>query len=889
MINVSAAWHRALNLDNRNFIERVSIWFNDFEPTKDKALVQGKKYYTLVYVWGKPVYTEVENPEAIHLAIYYQRKETLLLTNEDIWQGGFTIDDAVSSDSDFQLGSAIINKFTLVINNIYEKYSDYDFSGAEVTVEVGLATDESVEGAAEYIQKGIYNVDQATYNGSLIRLECLDRMKNFDKPYSESTLVYPASLNQIILDACEKCSVQLGTLDFPHKSYVIENAPEDEKATYREVISWVAQIAGCYARISNVGKLELKWYDRTALEGATGGTDGGVFDETESSSYQTGDSVNGGTFNPWNTGDVLDGGTLVGLGTGVHFISSLYSKDISVDDVIITAVSIEYKTGENLMPVIKQQIGLDGYVVGIVNNPFINEDNVHDILNWLAEQLRGLTFRKASISHGSDPSIEAGDVAIVFDGKGNQYPIVVSRTVFSYGTAQRTVSAAQTPARNSSSRQTAETKNYVELSRKVQAEKSARELAEQSIRSDLASSSGLYYTSVPDEDDPTKFIYYLHNKSALAQSDVRIRFSEGGIAVTSNGTAQNPTWYGLTANGDMITKLLSTTGFYFDWAKGGELTLGGNQNTHGELKILDASGNEIGRWNNLGISLLAGLINLGNGNFVANTNGAVTAKSLTADDYVYVNGNNNSYLKIPTGSGSNSNCYAELKQGGATFVSKEDTVHIYTDNSNFRGLFLTKTSGSSNAYSGLQTAGFISSDGNGFCHFGGTQFSVYPDTSHYIAYSGGDLNILGSLTVNGNNYKSRVFPTKDYGDRHLYCLETPTPMFNDIGEGTIGDDGYCYVTIDPIFAETISSNQYQVFLQKYGEGDAYIFDRKSSYFIVSGTPHMKFAWEIKGKQADFIQFRLENAFAKVDTKNETDFGEEAIIHINQINQERMPV
>lgn len=613
MINVSAAWHRALSADKRDFLERVTITLKD--------------------------------------------NTVLNLTNENIWQGGFSIDDAVSADSNFQIGAAIVNKFNLTINNIYDDYTEYDFGDAEVIVEVGLSTDESVQGAAEYIQKGIFTVDQAIYNGSLIRLECLDYMKNFDRPYSESTLVYPASLNQIILDACQKCQVVLGTLNFPHKEFIINTSPEKDKVTFREVVSWVAQIAGCYARISNVGKLELKWYDRTALEGATNGTDGGVFDETEASSYQTGDIVNGGTFNPWDTGDVLDGGTLVGLGDGVHFIHSMYSKDISVDDVIVTGVSFEIKTDDNSTPIEKKQTGSSGYVISIANNDFITLDNYASILAWLGTQLIGLTFRKASISHGSDPSIEAGDVAIVFDGKGNQYPIVVSRTVFSFGTAQKTISSAQTPARNASSRQTAETKNYVELSRKVQAEKSARELAEQSIRSDLASSSGLYYTSVPDEDDPTKFIYYLHNKSALAQSDVRIRFSEGGIAVTSNGTAQNPTWYGLTANGDMITNLLSTTGFYFDWAKGGELTLGGSQNTHGELKILDASGSESGKWNNLGI-------NLGNGKFIADSNGAVTAKSLTADDYVYVNGDANSYLKIPSQKIGNTAGYLEMSSSG---------------------------------------------------------------------------------------------------------------------------------------------------------------------------------------------------------------------------------
>lgn len=1030
MINVTSAWHRALASDERAWIEDIRI--------------------------------------------YNATDGYLYIGNNDIWMNGLVIDDAVSNDTDFQLGCAIVNRLDLTINNIYGAYSKYDFTDCDVFVKIGIMTENGIE----KISKGRYVTNGATYNGNLIHLECLDYMSYFDVPFSEAEVTFPATLRQILQKICIACSMTLGTDTFPHYDYEIPTAPDDDKLTCREMISYVAQVAGCFAKVttntSGQIRLELKWYNQAALESALEGLDGGVFDgisvgtlssyfntetgmtelsssaatdtwfnvsnsvgfffngevynniyidsdscfafgneepsnhghtalkdinvnaaegqsvlikyqeisygsknaikikykgytgrgsskQTEyylneyeiffiddgsivinfialpdelnvgenriiensvecrfvpsisnaliaykdsgswitdsvSSTYQTGDTADGGSFNPWSTGYEYDGGTF-SQNNNVHFIQSLYTKNISVDDVIITGVSVTLKTDDTSNPVETHMTGTSGYVVSLEGNPLITKTNYSQILAWLGTQLIGFTFRKADITHASDPSIEAGDVAVIFDSDGNAYPIIISRTTFSTGGAQKTISVAQTPARNSSARYSADVKNYIAAHKAVRAEKSARELADASIRAQLNAGGGLYLTTETETDaqQQVKTIYYFHNNPNKSESDRQIKFSDAGIAVTANGTEPDPpegtgvTWYGLTVGGDMLVNLLSTTGFLFDWAKGGDLTLGGANNTNGRLFIEDAYGQEIGRWTNDGIQLLKGLINLGNGNFVADTNGAVTAKSLTADDYVYVDGNNNSYLKIPTGSGSNSNCYAELKQGGATFVSKEDTVHIYTDNSNFRGLFLTKTSGSSNAYSGLQTGGFISSDGNGFCHFGGTQFSVYPDTSHYIAYSGGDLSILGSLTVNGNNYKSRVFPTKDYGDRHLYCLETPTPMFNDIGEGTIGDDGYCYVTIDPIFAETISSNQYQVFLQKYGEGDAYIFDRKSSYFIVSGTPRMKFAWEIKGKQADFIQFRLENAFAEVDTKNETDFGEEAIIHINQINQERMPV
>ena len=62
----------------------------------------------------------------------------LNLKDKDIWTDSFSIEDAVSGTSSFDIGAAIINKLTLSINNIYEEYSEYDFTGAVVVPYIGL-------------------------------------------------------------------------------------------------------------------------------------------------------------------------------------------------------------------------------------------------------------------------------------------------------------------------------------------------------------------------------------------------------------------------------------------------------------------------------------------------------------------------------------------------------------------------------------------------------------------------------------------------------------------------------------------------------------------------------------------------------------------------------
>lgn len=111
-----------------------------------------------------------------------------------------------------------------------------------------------------------------------------------------------------------------------------------------------------------------------------------------------------------------------------------------------------------------------------------------------------------------------------------------------------------------------------------------------------------------------------------------------------------------------------------------------------------------------------------------------------------------------------------------------------------------------------------------------------------------------NLSVSGT--KSRIATTKDYGDRLLYCYETPTPYFGDLGEGKTDESGKCYVFLDDAFDETIEG-KYQVFLQAYGEGHLYVSERTSAYFVVEGEPNTSFGWELKAPQKGYSLHRLE--------------------------------
>ena len=140
-----------------------------------------------------------------------------------------------------------------------------------------------------------------------------------------------------------------------------------------------------------------------------------------------------------------------------------------------------------------------------------------------------------------------------------------------------------------------------------------------------------------------------------------------------------------------------------------------------------------------------------------------------------------------------------------------------------------------------------------------------------------------SMIVQGT--KSREVNAEGYGKRLLYCLETPSPMFEDIGEGKIAEDGKCYINIDSTFSRTIQTTQYQVFLQSYGNGNVYVSERHSTYFVVEGTVDLSFGWRIVAKQFDYPNTRLEKNFGSADMSR-TNYSTEGFNHYEHINRER---
>lgn len=492
----------------------------------------------------------------------------LYLREDSVWNFGLKVEDAVSDSSEFKIGSAIINKATVTLNNIYDDFTDYDFEGAEIAIYVGLAISPTgmvfpeekkwldisenpildtngneilllySDAVTEKIRLCTMTVVEAPYqNSSIITLTCQDNMMKFDRDYSESKLKYPATRSEIIRDACNVCGVQLQTVTFDNDDYVIETRPDDQQLTFRQVLAWVAQIGGQFCRCDSYGRLCIAWYDLKSYESSH-------IDEDKFVSVESYDSLS-----------------------------------INNEDVVITGIKVtEYK--ENVSTdesPVSYQYGEDGYVIEIKDNKLIAEGKGNDIATIIGKRIVGMRFRPFSASMMNNPLAEAGDICIITDRKGNQYKSLVTSTIFQVGNKQTIECGAKSAARNSAKQYSLASQAIVENRKNLQKERSDREKALEELSKRISQSSGLY-TTVEESQGGGK-VYYLHNKALLSDSDIVWKMTAEAWGVSTDG---GNTWNGgMTVDGDTVVRILDAVGVRANWI-----------NT-GEFKVADEKGNEV--------------------------------------------------------------------------------------------------------------------------------------------------------------------------------------------------------------------------------------------------------------------------------------------------------
>lgn len=552
MLNVSAKWQRAVMLDN-------DINVNCFA---DIVTASGEK---------------------------------IPISDSELWANGFEVNDSTSSNGTFTIGALIAGKLKIKLNNIYEDYSKYDFDKASVTAYVSKSFS---DGTSEKLKIGEYRVSETSYDGSLITLTCLDNINNFNREY-DSNLSYTTTAYEVVRDACIKCDVPFTMAKFDNSDYVINEIPSDnQKLTYGQVIAYILQLSGLWGKCGHDGELLIGWYDMSQF--GSQNYNGGTF-STKTTPYSDGDSVDGGTFK-YSDGDSVDGGTFTET-RNYHNIYTQKDLNVATDDVVITGVKVTVTSKEDKAKDVNALAGKEGYVVSISDNPFIPADKAQTVANYIFKKIGGMRFRPLDATLLSNPLIESGDVALVTDRKQNTYSCFISNRTFTVGSGTKISCDAENASRNSADKFSNETKAVVQARKVAQAQLSVYDKQMQLLTQLMSQSLGLFKTEQVQEDG--SIIYIMHNKADLNSSNIQWKMTANGLAVSND---YGKTWNaGIDKDGNAIFNIMSAIGINFDWAHGGTLTLGGENNTNGRQYVKDANGKILITLDNKGITLADGV------------------------------------------------------------------------------------------------------------------------------------------------------------------------------------------------------------------------------------------------------------------------------------------
>ena len=485
--------------------------------------------------------------------------ETIIMTSEQdftLTGNGYSGDGGTG----FPLGMALSKSITLNIDNTSIPDSLKDTSSDNILDyknEDILATRKSIktdyyqaritlyteadlpDGTTERIREGIFTVIDAVTPGEILKITAYDDMYKADTPFT-SLLSYPASAQALLNEVCAQCGITLGSVTFRNNNFQIQQAPEG--LTGRQIIGYIAQIAGGNAVIDSNARLIIKTYD---LSG---------FDQDEEVSADE-----------------------IETASGIHIVSQ-YTDDpnIGTDDVTITGVTVEIEH-EDTDETEVYTAGTTTYAMS-VDNPLISGKE-KEAVDLIADVVIGITLRPFSGKFMPDPTIEFMDLAYLVDKNDNQYKTFITTHDFEYLSNSTLSNGTESPERHNGSYYSTAAEVYQKAKKDLKVNRTQWEQAIENLSQQVANASGLYTTEEEQPDGST--IFYMHNKPTLEESDIVWQMTAETLTVSTDG---GKTWNaGITVNGEVIARIMNTIGINFDWGVGGTLIVqdeDGNQTAY---------------------------------------------------------------------------------------------------------------------------------------------------------------------------------------------------------------------------------------------------------------------------------------------------------------------
>lgn len=172
---------------------------------------------------------------------------------------GVKITDILNGDTDYTFGKAVCKQVEMTLFNVDNKFNNFDFT-QEFTLQIGV----KVGAAFQYVTVGVFKGERPDkVRGKLIDFTAYDRMQKFEVSASDfiENMKFPVTLGAVFSSLCAAVGVEPITTTFTNSTKNFTFNPfSTSDYTAREVLAWIAEAAGCYARVNADGKVELNTF-----------------------------------------------------------------------------------------------------------------------------------------------------------------------------------------------------------------------------------------------------------------------------------------------------------------------------------------------------------------------------------------------------------------------------------------------------------------------------------------------------------------------------------------------------------------------------------------------------------------------------------------------------
>nr|DAJ88198.1 MAG TPA: 43 kDa tail protein [Caudoviricetes sp.] len=429
------------------------------------------------------------------------------ITDKDII-GAVTVDWSSITGSKLDLGSACMSELSFTLENTNGAFDDKVFEGAQLYVTTSFSTGSTTE----TVPIGYYTVDSPPRKLRSIKITAYDRMAKFNRAY-DSKLAYPATLYQIVADACTKCGVsQKLPTNTLHRGVSIPKRPEADNLTYRQVLVWAAELMGVSLYIDYDGKLTGGWYATNAKHAV----------------IKASDRFTSGNTNFAENNIVFSGVRIVG--------------------------NDENKT--------EYLAGTKDYAFNIEGNLLVQSDMSIDTLATELKTARcSLTYTPMSCTTHSFPHLRPLDILKFETAQGTKKVVLTNVKWQSQNRCTKLEGKGETATQSGYATMGAFTPKQQAILEQTRAQQAAQindfEQATLALNETIANSMGLYVTRKADSNGAV--ITYYHDKPTLEGSNTIYCRNAGGYAWTNNGWNNgSPNWeYGVSKDGDAVIRSIA--------------------------------------------------------------------------------------------------------------------------------------------------------------------------------------------------------------------------------------------------------------------------------------------------------------------------------------------